>query len=371
MATCKNCGKVISDMLRDYGFCSYNCNSAYSAASTTSPSSTSPTSIPPNSTSPSTAPTIDPVTGLEVPRTLVHDTYKGHKLSVKPGEVDTVSSYLNKTLLNDLILMAEKIDESKTRVENKANENPAVGVPGSYSVAYDNASKAITTAIDDVQEAVNKIRNIADAICQYGDGGWATPYSVLKHLNDFIYSGGGPGGNPDGGSPSFGDDNLVPSETDSTIPIGSTDGSESGGNLNTFDEEIVISEIASSNNDSSGNGVIVPTVDDLDDDNLEVDSDVGNSALSGFSSFTVPNSNKDRIDGTKSAGVLGSLGLVAAAAVAVGAKIYRDKNEELNEEESEFNDNYLDVGISNVIPYSSNREMLKMKKKIFNIGGDE
>ena len=267
MATCKNCGKTINDMLKDYGFCSYDCSSAYNNSSTTSPNSTSPASTAPSSTSPSTEPTTDPVTGLEVPRALTHDTYKGHKLSVKPGEVETVSLYLNKTLVDDLNAMAEKISESKTRVENKANEDPVVGVPGSYSTAYDNASKAIATALEDVQDAVTKLRNVADAICQYGDGGWATPYSVLKHLNDFIYSGGGPGAGPDGGPGDGGDgldgdDILEPSEEETTIPDGVIGGTDNNDKLNNFDEEIVVSEIAGVTDSGNGNAV-VPSVGEM------------------------------------------------------------------------------------------------------------
>lgn len=354
MATCKNCGKTINNMLKDYGFCSYDCSSAYNNSSTTSPS---------------TEPTTDPVTGLEVPRALTNDTYKGHKLSVKPGEVETVSLYLNKTLVDDLNAMAEKISESKSRVENKANEDPVVGIPGSYSTAYDNASKAIATALEDVQDAVTKLRNVADAICQYGDGGWATPYSVLKHLNDFIYSGGGPGAGPgDGGGGLDGDDTLEPSEEETTIPdgvIGSTDNNDK---LNNFDEEIVVSEIAGVTDSGNGNAV-VPSVGEMEDDNLETDSDVGSSTLSGFSSFIVPSSNDNDISETKSAGVLSAVGLAAAAAVALGAKIYHDKSEE--DEDDEFDSNDLDFGSSLDTSYSSNNDMLKMKKKIFNIGGEQ
>lgn len=377
MATCKNCGKTINDMLKDYGFCSYDCSSAYNNSSTTSPNSTSPASTAPSSTSPSTEPTTDPVTGLEVPRALTHDTYKGHKLSVKPGEVETVSLYLNKTLVDDLNAMAEKISESKTRVENKANEDPVVGVPGSYSTAYDNASKAIATALEDVQDAVTKLRNVADAICQYGDGGWATPYSVLKHLNDFIYSGGGPGAGPDGGPDGGpgdggdgldGDDILEPSEEETTIPDGVIGGTDNNDKLNNFDEEIVVSEIAGVTDSGNGNAV-VPSVGEMEDDNLETDSDVGSSTLSGFSSFIVPSSNDNDISETKSAGVLSAVGLAAAAAVALGAKIYHDKSEE--DEDDEIDSNDLDFGSSLNTSYSSNNDMLKMKKKIFNIGGEQ
>lgn len=377
MATCKNCGKTINDMLKDYGFCSYDCSSAYNNSSTTSPNSTSPASTAPSSTSPSTEPTTDPVTGLEVPRALTHDTYKGHKLSVKPGEVETVSLYLNKTLVDDLNAMAEKISESKTRVENKANEDPVVGVPGSYSTAYDNASKAIATALEDVQDAVTKLRNVADAICQYGDGGWATPYSVLKHLNDFIYSGGGPGAGPDGGPDGGpgdggdgldGDDILEPSEEETTIPDGVIGGTDNNDKLNNFDEEIVVSEIAGVTDSGNGNAV-VPSVGEMEDDNLETDSDVGSSTLSGFSSFIVPSSNDNDISETKSAGVLSAVGLAAAAAVALGAKIYHDKSEE--DEDDEIDSDDLDFGSSLNTSYSSNNDMLKMKKKIFNIGGEQ
>lgn len=377
MATCKNCGKTINDMLKDYGFCSYDCSSAYNNSSTTSPNSTSPASTAPSSTSPSTEPTTDPVTGLEVPRALTHDTYKGHKLSVKPGEVETVSLYLNKTLVDDLNAMAEKISESKTRVENKANEDPVVGVPGSYSTAYDNASKAIATALEDVQDAVTKLRNVADAICQYGDGGWATPYSVLKHLNDFIYSGGGPGAGPDGGPDGGpgdggdgldGDDILEPSEEETTIPDGVIGGTDNNDKLNNFDEEIVVSEIAGVTDSGNGNAV-VPSVGEMEDDNLETDSDVGSSTLSGFSSFIVPSSNDNDISETKSAGVLSAVGLAAAAAVALGAKIYHDKSEE--DEDDEIDSNDLDFGSSLNTSYSRNNDMLKMKKKIFNIGGEQ
>lgn len=377
MATCKNCGKTINDMLKDYGFCSYDCSSAYNNSSTTSPNSTSPASTTPSSTSPSTEPTTDPVTGLEVPRALTHDTYKGHKLSVKPGEVETVSLYLNKTLVDDLNAMAEKISESKTRVENKANEDPVVGVPGSYSTAYDNASKAIATALEDVQDAVTKLRNVADAICQYGDGGWATPYSVLKHLNDFIYSGGGPGAGPDGGPDGGpgdggdgldGDDILEPSEEETTIPDGVIGGTDNNDKLNNFDEEIVVSEIAGVTDSGNGNAV-VPSVGEMEDDNLETDSDVGSSTLSGFSSFIVPSSNDNDISETKSAGVLSAVGLAAAAAVALGAKIYHDKSEE--DEDDEIDSNDLDFGSSLNTSYSRNNDMLKMKKKIFNIGGEQ
>lgn len=373
MATCKNCGKTINDMLKDYGFCSYDCSSAFNNSSTTSPNSTSPASTAPSSTSPSTEPTTDPVTGLEVPRALTHDTYKGHKLSVKPGEVETVSLYLNKTLVDDLNAMAEKISESKTRVENKANEDPVVGVPGSYSTAYDNASKAITTALEDVQDAVTKLRNVADAICQYGDGGWSTPYSVLKHLNDFIYSGGGPGAGPDGGPGDGGDgldgdDILEPSEEETTIPDGVIGGTDNNDKLNNFDEEIVVSEIAGVTDSGNGNAV-VSSVGEMEDDNLETDSDVGSSTLSGFSSFIVPSSNNNDISETKSAGVLSAVGLAAAAAVALGAKIYHDKSEE--DEDDEFDSNDLDFGSSLNTSYSRNNDMLKMKKKIFNIGGEQ
>lgn len=373
MATCKNCGKTINDMLKDYGFCSYDCSSAYNNSSTTSPNSTSPASTAPSSTSPSTEPTTDPVTGLEVPRALTHDTYKGHKLSVKPGEVETVSLYLNKTLVDDLNAMAEKISESKTRVENKANEDPVVGVPGSYSTAYDNASKAIATALEDVQDAVTKLRNVADAICQYGDGGWATPYSVLKHLNDFIYSGGGPGAGPDGGPGDGGDaldgdDILEPSEEETTIPDGVIGGTDNNDKLNNFDEEIVVSEIAGVTDSGNGNAV-VPSVGEMEDDNLETDSDVGSSTLSGFSSFIVPSSNDNDISETKAAGVLSAVGLAAAAAVALGAKIYHDKSEE--DEDDEIDSNDLDFGSSLNTSYSRNNDMLKMKKKIFNIGGEQ
>lgn len=377
MATCKNCGKTINNMLKDYGFCSYDCSSAYNNSSTTSPNSTSPASTAPSSTSPSTEPTTNPDTGLEVPRALTHDTYKGHKLSVKPGEVETVSLYLNKTLVDDLNAMAEKISESKSRVENKANEDPVVGIPGSYSTAYDNASKAIATALEDVQDAVTKLRNVADAICQYGDGGWATPYSVLKHLNDFIYSGGGPGAGPDGGPDGGpgdggdgldGDDILEPSEEETTIPDGVIGGTDNNDKLNNFDEEIVVSEIAGVTDSGNGNAV-VPSVGEMEDDNLETDSDVGSSTLSGFSSFIVPSSNDNDISETKSAGVLSAVGLAAAAAVALGAKIYHDKSEE--DEDDEIDSNDLDFGSSLNTSYSRNNDMLKMKKKIFNIGGEQ
>ena len=371
MDKCYVCGAMLSGST----YCSMCLTDNSAAVSTTAAPTTTISAVDTSST----VPTTDPITGLEIPRTLKYDTYKGHKLSVKPGEVETVSLYLNKTLIDDLNAMKDKIDESKTRVENKANENPPVGVPGSYSTAYDNAAKAISTALEDVQDAVTRLRNIADAICQYGDGGWATPASVLKHLNDFIYgtSGGGGGGDGGGGAAGgiSGDENLEPTEDGTTIPDGGTGGNESDENLNNLDEEIVISEIAGTDGTGNSSGVVVPSIDDVEDDNLkdsnlENDSEFGNSTLSGFSSFIVPPANKNSVSGTKSASMLGAVGLAAAAAVALGVKIHHDMEYDNGEDDDEFIDDVDSNSIENRV-YSNNKEMLKMKKKLFNIGGDD
>lgn len=372
MANCKNCGKSISEYLKDYGFCSNECASEYAGNSTTAPTTTGA----PSSTSPSTVPTTDPTTGEEVPRYLANDTYKGHKLSVKPGEVETVVNYLGITLVGELENMKAEIDASKARVKAEAELQPYVAVPDSYTQAYNDADKAITSAQEEVQKAIDKVKNISDAICQYGDGGWATPQSVLKHLNDFLgLTGGGgddgSGGGGGGGDGLAGDETLEPNETETTIPDETADSGDSDENLNTVDEEIVIPTANGSDEIADGE-IITPSTEELEDEDLSSESDISESALSGFSSLIVPSSlSSDEISETKSASLLGALGLAAAAAVALGGKIYYDTKNEDEEDDVEYDESTN--ASSEEFIHSNNKDMLRMKKKIFNIGngGDE
>lgn len=250
---------------------------------------------------------------------------------------------------------------------------------------YSAIVRGIDANLSGIQRTVcEKMGRVINAIIDYCNGGGFSDASQ-KTLDTLLSSmppttspnggdggdgsdGGdyGAGGNDDGLS---GDDVLEPSDPETTIPVGVGLGDD----LNSVDEKVVIPEIAGSNSSSSGTGVVIPSTDkfvnETIDDTLENSSDVAGSSLSGFSSFIVPSSNKDEIRKPKSAGVLGSIGLAAAAAIALGAKIYRDKSDDENEEELIMED--LDGDFSNNIPSSNNKDMLKMKKKIFKIGVDE
>ena len=245
---------------------------------------------------------------------------------------------------------------------------------------YSSVARGIDANLSGIQRTVTtKMGKIINAIVDYCNGGGFSEAS--QKILDALLSnvppttlpddGSGPGGTPgDDGAGLSDNDTLEPSEEESPIPNGGFGGNETNGNLNNLDEEIVISESTGSNINGSGSGVVVPSVGELEDADLETDSDISGSTLSGFTSFVVPGSNKDEMVETKSAGVLGAVGLAAAAAIALGAKIYHDKTDEDNEE-NEFETDDLDVGTSENISYSSNKEMLKMKKKIFNIGDDD
>ncbi len=323
----------------------------------------------------------------EMPLSLTYSNYRGHELSVKPDSVDFVCSYLKSDVWNQLDEMAEEVNDVYKNVSDYAAEPITVSVPSDFDKDKSNAIKAIDTAKDEVVAAAEQVYNIADAIRQYGEGGWNTSASVLKYLNDFIGYGSNPsslGGDGDPGgdvledSDSVTDDILDMDANEEAIDTSSDIiGDYSSGDLNSTDEEIVIS---SSGSDSIGTGsYVTPSIiEDKDSLTEEISdgSDLTSSVSeSGYSAFAVPSPATGNITETKSSSVLSAVGLAAAAAVALGGKIYYDAKhegedddgEDDNDNESSQRDLFADTSFTKANT-QTNLSMLDMKKKLFGIG---
>lgn len=251
----------------------------------------------------------------------------------------------------------------KVRQEDKCFDS----VPARYSslIPKPRFGEIAIGIIDQVVSAkrsvLSEMGRTVGAIIDYCDGNDFSEESQ-KRLDDLLSSmpqtpspkGGSGGGSGDGsgggGDDSATDENLTANEEvadgiQNNVPL------ENATTNN--DEEIVLGEIEGSSGQYSSEAVVPFT---NNDETLEVgadgvegidgtDSDLGTS-LFGSSSFSVPSmlSSEGKVDGIKGAGVLGAVGIAAAATAAIGGKVFYDKKH--SDDEDDEDDEMIDSDVA-------------------------
>lgn len=292
---------------------------------------------------------------------LIYDDYKGYKLSVKPESSNYVCNYLRNDVSIQLEDMLEMVNAAYKDVTERAGKSYVL--PASFDKTQ--AVKAIIRAIDCCTNAASQVYNLSDAICKYGTGGWLSEQSIFEHLNEFISS------------------SSVPNNVSVVSPT-EVIGAEIGGNIVTGADSKTdyILDIAS-------NEIFISTKSDVifDFSSCVVDS-FGSVTETIFMEMTAnPSSDTAEVSSSLVHELLGSAGLAAASAVALGGKILYDmkkeetisemKNSEAAEEEEDDDDDEQDErflysknlssDLSDVT-WRSKANVVEMKKELFNIG---
>ena len=296
--------------------------------------------------------------------------------------------------------VAEILKNQISELISYAAQDPAVSYSGPEEGEVSSALQSICDAVDSITGSGGKLETVKGAISDYSDGVWDNQ-NYKNAIND-ILGGTNPSSSPSGGSSggsgggnsnssgvvnSNGDNKLEMTPNEENVTITGKD--DSNKSFNVDDENIVLPEnIVSS---LGSNGTVFGTTEsslipELDSDNLSdeiVDSNIVDSASSFssaiFPSMTSSSSTKGVLDSTKSAGVVGAIGLSVSAAAALGGKVYYDskkdnslEEEELLDDDSELDDlsdDIFDNGDETVEEKAENEKFnsLKLKDEILKI----
>lgn len=299
---------------------------------------------------------------------LIYDDYKGYKLSVKPESANYVCNYLRNDVSIQLEDMLEMVNAAYKDVTECAGKTYVL--PASFDKTQ--AVKAIIRAIDCCTNAASQVYNLSDAICKYGSGGWLSEQSIFEHLNEFISS------------------SNVPNNINTSVVMSPTEviGADVGGNIveGADSKTDYILDIAS-------NEIFISTKSD-------VIFDFSSCVVDSFSSITetifremttgpVSDNSDSDVSNSLVHQLLGSAGLAAASAVALGGKILYDKKKEEtisemkkseedddDDDETEENEDQdekflysrnLNTELSDAT-WRSKANVVEMKKELFNIG---
>lgn len=330
-------------------------------------------------------------------------SYMGHTISCDTSLVSGVQSTFN----NAGTTIQSKASEIKSELQaliDYAYSDPSVGT-SLQATAVDNAVEAVNEAIS---TALSQLNNIINSISDYSDGNWSDANNKL-FLDNFLGikqpSGGGGGGGGGGGSdatPSGGGtstDNL-PSINDEILDISVSDivvnPYTDTPTSPTTDVELISqqAEISQgyfvpggfSTTVSSGNGEFLESSESNITTETISPGQLSSSASSIGSNFdfSIPSPTIGNVNGIKSSGVIGTIGLAAAAALALGGKVAYDRNAEksnINSETSEnidedddeddnedINKTHIQTGADVINEVDSN--IVKFKEEILKIGLD-
>lgn len=304
--------------------------------------------------------------------------YNGYKLSADSSITSQQLSSAFSTITDSLAEIITAADEKYTELETFAAEEPSVDV-SAMSIDLAEVSSTVDEVITDV---VSKIMGIINSIVDYGDGKWDNENNKL-FLDGFMSS-NGLGYNPGGGPK----DPVLPS-VEPTVENPSIDAD--------LDVEVPVSapEVVESDYISENTGdysysnmsyevPFVPQSYNNEEDELQSSfvspSDIGTSFSDTFfdsaTNFAVPTISSKKVAGVKSSGVVGIAGIAAAAALAVGGKIYYDKQhneDEIFEEDGEVSEEdistqFEETGTDLVEEAISNLNVVRFKEGILNMG---
>ncbi len=233
-------------------------------------------------------------------------------------------------------------------------------------VSYAAADPSVPVALDssclgtissrvsqDSDEVFKNIEVIINAIADYQDGNWSDPANK-EYIDRFLSengknpeggaSNGGSGGDSGGGGgPSAESDDTLESNEEiienieSTVPLEDT--------TTTNDEEIVLGQVDGVAGEYNAEAVVPFTGEDeeltIAEDEIDSNSSLGTSLFGNGGTLSIPSmiGSTGEVDGIKGASVLGAAGIAAAAAAAIGGKVFYDKKHDTDEDsEEEFDE---------------------------------
>lgn len=308
--------------------------------------------------------------------------YNGYKLSANSSITSQQLSSAFSTITDSLAEIITAADEKYTELENFAAEDPSVAV-SAMSIDLAEVSSTVDETITDV---VSKIMGIINSIVDYGDGKWDNENNKL-FLDGFMSSNGlgyNPGGNPGGGPK----DPALPS-VEPTVENPSID-ADVDVEVPVSAPEVVESDYISENtgdysySNMSYEVPFVPQSYNNEEDELQssfvspsgIGTSFSDTFLDSATNFAVPTISSKKVAGVKSSGVVGIAGIAAAAALAVGGKIYYDKQhneDEIFEEDGEVSEEdistqFEETGTDLVEEAISNLNVVRFKEGILNMG---
>lgn len=306
----------------------------------------------------------------------------------------TIFTEINSVFDNTVTTMETAVETIKKKVEDLetfAAADPTIAI--AIDTSTTNIENCFKQFSNDIKSSRNKLNGVISAIEDYGDGKWSD-WKSKGILDNFLSSkfGNGSGFNSSGGSGGrfdFGRDSTGSDIGDDLDDI--QDGNGEIGSLpedsdfdtktpSTGDEELVIPNVPGSTSNKFGNSSQI--IDDdliLNDDEKKLGNQLGNSLselkdFSGISgAFLIPSPNTGKISGVKSSSVAVPMAITAAAAAALGGKIYYDKShqdeDDVNAEDVKNEDENTEV-IENEDKNAENIENEDKLSKVENDASD-
>lgn len=269
--------------------------------------------------------------------------YNGYMLSADNSRLSDFKSAVGR-LGEQLDAVIASARSKYTQLETYAAADPTVAV--TLEDNLDTVKESVSTVETDV---LANIENIINAIDDYQDGNWSPENKAF--IDNFLSANGknpqgAPAGNPGGGGGAGGagadtDENLTPEENpaeniQSTVPVSDE--------TTTSDEEIVMGQVEGVSGEYNAEAVVPFTGEDeelaIGEDEVDGSSSLGTSLFGSGSTFSVPSPLGDgsNVDGIKSSSILGAAGIAAAAAAAIGGKVFYDKKHSDEDEDVEIDE---------------------------------
>lgn len=302
----------------------------------------------------------------------INTSYRGNVLSLNQNDVDDVIGILSKKKgeLSDLL---SEHESAITDLYNSISSSRHAGLfpkgEGDCQCSVSDVEQSFTTAISTVQQVSNSIH-------AYSIGKWTEDPTVffdsLLGL-DADDGGGSPTPNDDGGTESAVDDIIELDPDDAIGEAGGdiVDGGYTGGAGDAIVDEI-ISTVKNGDAKKAAETAELIGIEDTDGDG-KIDEDEINSvfdSLGANSSFLIPRGTIGKKAGVKSSGLVGALGITAAAATAIGGKLYYDKKED-EETDDDLSNNQKDADAVSSIASKALVNIVEVKEQLLRIGEED